>query len=84
MSPKNKCHGWVGECDVFGCTFVLCSLQHFRSFDLLSAHSHSLDEKQCGPRSAGFMRSQLIWINTVFQKGFKISKKVTCWVHLLG
>ena len=58
MSPQNKCHGWVGECDVFGCTFVLWPLQHFRSFNLLSAHSHSLDEKQCGPRSAGFMFSK--------------------------
>ena len=38
-SPKNKCHGWVGECDVFGCVVVLWPLQHIRSFNLLSAHA---------------------------------------------
>ena len=97
MSPKNKCHGWMSDCDLFVCALVLWSLQHFRSFNLLSAHAsisaqwvlyelftqiHSLDEKQCSSRSAGFMRSQLIWINTISgsklysKEDFRVFKKL--------
>ena len=33
-----------------------------------------MDEKQCGSLSAGFIRSQLIWIFTVFKRKYKFKK----------
>ena len=32
---------------------------------------HCMDEKQCGSRSDGFIRTQLIWIDSVFIFNFK-------------
>ena len=45
----------------------------------LLLHIHGVDENQCGPWSAGFIRSQLIRIYTVFKRGYWIM----CTVCLL-
>ena len=37
---------------------------------------HSVDENKCGSWLAGFVRSQLVRIYTVFKRGYRILKKI--------
>ena len=43
-----------------------------------------VDGKQCGSWSAGFIRSQLIWIYAVFERVYTISKNLSLlgWIQL--
>ena len=55
--------------------FALCDLMIYNQSSDAIALSIWM-EKQCGSWSAGFIRSQLIWIHTVFKRWSRILKKL--------